>query len=116
MGKISLEGMEFYAHHGYHTDEIIKGNKFIVDLHFEIDFSNSAASDKLEETVNYEEIYNVIKEQMAIRSNLLEHAAQRILDVLKVKFPEIKNIELHFSKLNPRLEGIVQKASVMVTG
>ena len=116
MGKISLEGMEFYAHHGYYRDEITRGNKFIVDLHFHTDFDEASKTDNLDKTLNYEEVYEIIKTQMSIRSNLLEHAANRMLNELKKHFPRISSIELKLSKLNPQLKGIVQKVSVSVTG
>ena len=114
MGYISLEGMEFYAHHGYYKDEITKGNKFVVDLRFETDLSSPAKSDELSEAMNYEEIYDAVKEQMAIRSNLLENVAYRIGDSLKDKFPQIKALELKISKLNPRLEGAVERVCIEV--
>jgi dihydroneopterin aldolase len=31
-GKITLEGMEFFAHHGYYQEEQKIGNKFAVDI------------------------------------------------------------------------------------
>jgi len=114
MGRISLEGMEFYAHHGYYKDEFTRGNKFVVDLHFDTDITDAAKSDELEHALNYEEIYQIVKGEMAVRSKLLEHAAQRILSKLQEQFTDIKNIEITLSKMNPPLEGIVQKVSVTI--
>lgn len=114
MEKISLEGMEFYAHHGHYDDEQERGNKFVVDLHFETDSTKAATTDELSETVSYEEVYEIVKEQMAVRSKLLENVAQRIVDALKAKFTEITALELKLSKLNPPLKGIVQKVSVTI--
>ena len=51
---------------------------------------------------------------MAVRSNLLEHAAQRMVNKIKHEFPEIDTIELTVSKFNPPLKGIVQKVSVTI--
>ena len=116
MGKIRLEGMEFFAHHGHHSDEITSGNKFVVDLYFDADTSVAADTDELENTLNYEMIYEFIKKEMAIRSNLLEHIAQRIMNGLKEKFPAIKNAELTLSKYNPPLKGIVQKVGITING
>ena len=114
MGKISLEGMEFYSHHGHYDEEQERGNKFVVNLHFETDITKAATTDELSETVSYEQVYNVVKEQMAIRSKLLENVAQRIVDALKKKFPEIITLELKLSKLNPPVKGIVQKVSITI--
>lgn len=116
MGKISLEGMEFYAHHGHYEEEQERGNKFVVDLHFETNSTKAATTDELSDTVNYEDVYEIVKEQMAARSKLLENVAQRIVDALKAKFTEITALELKLSKLNPLLKGIVQKVSVTING
>ena len=116
MGKIRLEGMEFFAHHGHHNEEITSGNKFVVDLQFDIDTSAAAETDDLGNALNYEVIYEFIKEEMAVRSNLLEHVTQRMMNGLKEKFPAIKNAELTLAKYNPPLKGIVQKVGVTICG
>ena len=116
MGKISLEGMEFYSHHGYYKDEITRGNKFVVDLSFETNIDKAGETDNLEDALNYEDAYNIVKAEMAIRSNLLEHAGKRIIDKLRAHFADIKSIKLKLSKYNPPLIGIVQKVSVTIKG
>jgi len=114
MGIITLSGMEFFSHHGYYDDEITRGNKFVVDLNIDIDTSKPAASDDLEVALNYESVYELIKAEMSQRSNLLEHAAQRMVDKIKQDFPEINSLELTIAKFNPPLKGIVQKVSVTI--
>lgn len=114
MGIIALQGMEFYAHHGYYTDEITRGNKFVVDLTMEAETAKPGQSDDLEDALNYENIYNMVKAEMEIRSNLLEHAAHRILDKLTEQFKAVQSAELTIAKLNPPLKGIVQQVSVTI--
>ncbi len=114
MGTIRLEGMEFYAHHGHYRDEITRGNKFVVDLCFDVDISAASTSDELDNALDYEEVYDFIKKEMNVRSNLLEHAAQRMVNGLKDHFSKIKTIEITLSKHNPPLKGIVQKVSVTI--
>ena len=114
MGIIKLSGMEFFSHHGYYDDEITRGNKFVVDLKIDLDTSEAAKSDELDTALNYEEVYELIKAEMAIRSNLLEHAANRMVDRIKEKFPEIDRLELTIAKFNPPLKGIVQKVCITI--
>ena len=114
MGKITIDGMVFFAHHGYFHEEREKGNRFIVDLDIETDLSKAAASDNLADTLNYEEVYNAVKEQMETRSMLLENITQRIADVLKKNFPEIGTLTVKVSKLNPPIKGMVDKVSVTI--
>jgi len=114
MGTITLSGMEFFAHHGYYEDEITRGNKFVVDLNIEVDTSKAAATDDLEAALNYETVYELVKAEMADRSNLLEHASKRMIDKIKQEFPEIESVELTLAKFNPPLKGLVQKVSVTI--
>ena len=112
MGKIELEGMEFYAHHGYYSDEITRGNKFVVDLSFEVDFELASSTDILNDTLDYEKVYETVKQEMATRSNLLENVGKRILSKVIELFPHISNVNVRIAKLNPPLRGIVQKVCV----
>jgi len=82
MGQIALEGLEFFAFHGYYDEEQKIGNKYGVDLHLKTDLHAAGASDKLAETVNYEVLYRVTLEEMQRPARLLEHLAHRILDRL----------------------------------
>ena len=52
MGIITLHGMEFYAHHGYYSDEITRGNKFVVDLKMDTETAQPGKSDDLEDALN----------------------------------------------------------------
>ncbi len=79
MNAIELKGMTFFAYHGAMEQERKVGNSFVVDLHLFLDLTPAATSDNLEDTVNYASVYELVKEEMAIPSNLLEHAAGRII-------------------------------------
>ncbi len=115
MGLIEIEGMQFYAFHGHFDTERIVGNKFQVDIHFEADCSKAAFSDNLNDTINYQEVYNIIKKVMQKPSLLLEHVTQRILDSLSYAFPQMINIKVKVSKLNPPMGGEIEKVSVTLS-
>jgi len=107
MGKISLEGMEFFAYHGCYKEEQIIGTKFIVDLHVSLDTAIAEESDHLKDTLSYVHLYQAVKNEMEQKSHLLEHVAKRIMDSLKSGFPNIRIIELKISKINPSIGGKV---------
>jgi len=116
MSMISIEGMEFYSHHGCFEEEQIIGTRFIVDLFFELDTSRAELSDDLEDTVNYQLVYQMISREMEKKSYLLEHVARRILDVVSQAFPQIEQAEVKISKLNPPLgRGKVQSVNVTLS-
>ncbi len=115
MSVISIEGMEFFAYHGCFKEEQIIGTKFLVDLHIETDTTEAENSDNLSKTINYQEVYWLVKAEMKIKSNLLENVARRILSALKHNFPETKNATIKISKLNPPLGGKMKNVSLTIT-
>ena len=114
MGKILLEGMKFFARHGFYSEEQKIGANFIVDLELQTEFSEAASKDEISGTVNYEEVYQVVKEEMGNTVQLLEHAASNILSRVKREFPSISTLKITLSKLNPPIEGEVEKVSVVM--
>ncbi len=108
IGTIELEGMEFRAFHGCLEREKVVGNDFIVDFRGEVDMSAAAESDNLQDAVNYAEIYDVVKEEMAKPSDLLEHVAGRIVKTLEAKFPQFTSFSVRVSKKRPPVNGVVQ--------
>ena len=114
MGKIFVEGIKIYAYHGCFKEETAIGTNFIIDVELDVDLSKPSTSDTIEDTVNYQAVFTVIKEQMAIPSNLLEHVSKRIMDTLFEKFQAIEKIQLKVSKLNVPLGGHIDRVSVQL--
>lgn len=114
MGQIHIEGMEFYAYHGFYSAEQLIGNRYLCDLSFYCDFEQATQSDELEGTIDYQAVYELIKKEMMVKSKLLEHVAGRIVNALKQTYPGIENIELKLSKLRPPINGVVDKISVVL--
>lgn len=112
IGVIELEGMRFWAYHGCLESERNKGNLFLVDFRGEMDLRRAADNDCLEDTVNYGEIYEVVKAEMQIPSDLLEHVAGRIVKAVETKFPQFVRFSVRVSKQNPPVEGFVQWSRV----
>ncbi len=112
MGVIEIEGMEFYAYHGHFAEEQIVGNRFMVDLSLFTDCTMAATSDELIDALNYQSVYLIVKEEMHIKSHLLEHVAERILKRLYADFEKIEKVKVKISKLNPPLGGLIEKVSV----
>lgn len=101
---ISLEQMQFIGFHGCREDEKRNGNVFLVDFKASYE-SISGRTDNLEDAVNYGAIYKVIAAQMAVRSDLLENIAFRIMEAVKKDFPQLIDAEVTVSKKNPPVDG-----------
>ncbi len=83
MSIISIEGMEFFAYHGCFKEEQVIGTKFRIDLFLEVDTSAAEKSDQLQDTVNYQSVFQLVKKEMETTSKILEHVGRRILDRIK---------------------------------
>lgn len=112
MGIIEIEEMEFFAYHGCFEEEKIIGNKFLVNIRIEANCSNAGSSDKLEDALNYQTVFQLIKKEMEQKSNLLEHVAQRIIDRVQKEFPQAQDVRVKISKMNPPIEGVMKCVSV----
>ena len=106
--------MKFYAYHGVQEQERRVGNTFVVDLTLTAPLEKAVQSDQLEDTINYAEVYELTKQEMNIPSQLLEHVAGRICRALRHHFPQLEQIEIRVSKLNPPFGGDVHSASVLL--
>lgn len=113
---ILLENIEIYAHHGVMPQETLVGNTFILNLKIKANVSKATETDNLAETINYAKVYELLEEEMAVSSKLLEHVAGRIIKRLKKEFPQIEEIEIKLSKRNPPINGQVEYASVILIG
>lgn len=116
MALIEIEGMEFYAFHGHFDVEKVAGNRFLVNLKIEADLSRAGKSDKLEDTLDYQKAYLIVKEEMAISSDLLENVCHRIISRMKREFPEATKVAVKVSKMNPPMGGQMEKVSVTIEG
>ena len=112
MGKIKIEHMEFYAFHGHYKEEQIVGNRFLVDLELESDMETAAESDELEDAVNYQQAYKIVRQEMKIKSKLLENIAKRILDSLYAEMTGIKKASVTIRKMNPPMGGQIKSVNV----
>lgn len=116
MGLIQIEGMEFYAYHGHFEEERIVGNDFIIDLTIETNLGPAAETDNIEDAVNYQEIYNIVKEEMKVKSALLENIADRIINAIYIEFADqIEFVKVKVSKMNPPLNGKIRNVSIIMS-
>jgi len=87
MGVIRLHNMIFYGFHGVSPAEKETGRRFEVDLELFLDLSRAEQSDRLKDTVNYKEVYQIVHDIMTgERFSLIEAVASRIADEILTKF------------------------------
>ncbi len=98
---ITLDSLRFYAYHGAEPQEAIVGAWYTVDISITADATDAILNDNLGGTVNYAKVTEIIKQQMQIRSALLEHVAGRIAQALLDNFPAINALTVKVCKENP---------------
>lgn len=115
MGIIKLNNIKIYAYHGCMPEEAIIGSDYRVNIKVKTSLKKSALSDNLTDTTDYVALNLIVKQEMAIRSELLEHVAQRILNRIVNEHPDIKKATLELAKINPPIGGHVESVSVIMT-
>ncbi|MEY2693417.1 MAG: dihydroneopterin aldolase [Bacteroidota bacterium] len=112
MGIIKLTNIRTYSYHGCLTEEAAIGSDYRVDLEIKTDLRKSALSDQLEDTVDYVFLNRVVKEEMAIRAQLLEQVAHRIIVRVFKESPAVSRILIRVSKINPPIDGDVEMVTI----
>ncbi|CAM3752818.1 dihydroneopterin aldolase [Mucilaginibacter galii] len=114
MIKVSLYGAEFFARHGFYKEEQILGNYFVVNVEACFEPKSVNINDDLNNTLNYERLYEIAQSAMKIPKQLLETVAQGIADDIILQFPYINTLEVEVKKLNPPLKGKVAASGITV--
>ena len=112
MGIIRLQNIRTFSYHGCLQEEEKIGSDYRVDLNIKTDLRRSATSDELKDTVDYVLLNRIVVEEMALRSNLLEHVAHRIIARVFREIAAVSRITLSVSKLNPPIGGDVEAVTV----
>jgi dihydroneopterin aldolase len=112
MSTIRLKNIKIYAFHGCLIEEGKIGSDYLVNLMVKADLSKAAVSDNLSDTVDYVHLQQIVKKEMKIRSKLLEHVGQRIIDSIFREIVLVHEVKVTVAKVNPPIGGDVAEVSV----
>jgi dihydroneopterin aldolase len=115
MGTIQVNNIKLYAFHGCLDEEAKIGSEYKVDVEVKADLKKSSKTDALIDTVDYVHLNLIVKEEMAIRSKLLEEVAQRILDRIFIEISMVKKAKVSVAKINPPIGGNVEEVVIILT-
>ena len=116
MGRIEVNGLRFYSHHGCMVQETKIGGNYQVDISIKADLKPSASSDNLVDTVDYCGVYKIVAREMAIPSKLIEHVGQRIVNALKSELKLAQEVEVKVTKFAPPIDGDCESVAVVMKG
>jgi dihydroneopterin aldolase len=112
MDRITMAGIDVYAHHGVHPAERELGQRFVIDVALEGDWSAAARSDDLGEALDYVAVHRRIHEVTAANSFLLlEALAEAICADLLRAFP-VARVVVTVHKPNPPIPNFLGRVSV----
>jgi len=116
MGIIHVNGIRVRAYHGCLPEEGEVGGEYTVHVAIHTDLRKSCSTDELSDTVDYVAVQDIVREEMLIRSKLIEHVAARILSRLRTTFPFVKEFVVHVIKHRPPMNADVDRVSVELRG
>jgi 7,8-dihydroneopterin aldolase/epimerase/oxygenase len=113
--KIFLNQMQFYGYHGVFPEENRLGQRFIVDLVVEVDLSKAGASDKIEDSVHYGELYTICKNIVeGTQFKLVESIAEKIAAGTLQQFLSVRSVTVKVYKPDPPIPGHYQSVAVEI--
>ena len=112
MGRIYLKNIRLYAFHGCMDEEEKIGSDYVVNLAIDADLNVSSQSDNLKDTVDYVSLHAIVKEEMSIRSKLLEKVADRILKRILKDHRQVILVKVKVAKINPPIGGNVDEVAI----
>ncbi len=115
MSTIRLKNIKIYAFHGCLLEEGQIGSDYLVNLSVRGNLKKAITSDNLKDTVDYVVLQRIVAEEMEIRSKLLEHVGQRIINKVLLKAPLVNYVKITVSKVNPPIGGDVAEVSVTLS-
>ena len=111
MGLITVEGIRVFGYHGHLSEEAVLGGHFVINVWVEVDTSEVEKTDDLNHTVDYVKIIDIVKEQMAIRADMIEVPAKRIVDAI-LRLNKVQKVTVEVEKVLPPIDASFDKISV----
>ena len=115
MGLITVEGIRVFAYHGHLPEEAILGGHFTVNVWVTVDTTEVEKTDDLNHTVDYVRVIELVKEQMATRSSMIEHPAKRIVDAI-LPLHKVQKVKVEVEKIQPPIDAAFDKISATTEG
>ena len=106
MDHIVMSEMRFHGYVGVFPEEKERGQTFIVSCDMAFDKIPGAVTDRLEDTVDYSAVYDVIKDEVTSSGcDLIEHLAYEIGGKVLSCSDLIKSVEVTVSKPEAPVDG-----------
>lgn len=116
MQIIRMCDMEFYGYTGFLSEEKENGQVFCVSCELRFDDILGAKTDRLEDTVDYSDVYDIVRDITENSSfNLIEHLAYVIGGTVLEKYSDIREITVTVSKPDAPIDGMFRTMETVIT-
>jgi 7,8-dihydroneopterin aldolase/epimerase/oxygenase len=113
--EVELRGLSIYTHHGVSDAEQEVGQRMEFDLSFDVPDCDAVLTDRLDDTVDYAEVCDIVALAATERSyRTLERLCQVIAGRLMERF-ECDSVQVRAAKPEPPVPYPVREAAVEVT-
>jgi dihydroneopterin aldolase len=97
--RIFIRGLALHAYHGVMPYEGKVGQSFTIDLTLDIDLSTAARTDKVADTVSYDQVVAAASATFTSQKfKLIEAAAGKVAETVLAKFPRVRAVEVTIHK------------------
>lgn len=112
---IKVTNMKLFAYHGVLEEEKKKGQEFYLNAKVYVDMRLAGLTDKLEDTINYDQVCIFLAEVFVEKQfDTIEAAAEYTVQEIMVNFPTIEAMELEVRKPHAPLTYVPEDISVTI--
>ena len=113
MTTIHLADVRIFAFHGMYEGESSVGNEYLINLdvvfdEFDEDFNS------IQQTVNYAELFDIVKQRMGVNTHLLEAVCNDIIAIVKERYAYITEAKISIFKLQAAIQNLQGKVGVTI--
>lgn len=114
---IELDKIELWAQHGCYRQEQIVGNRYEIDIKLEVNIDKPIATDNVQDALNYVEVYEIVKREMAKTQHLVETVAYNIASAIRNQYPTdvLQHISVRVAKMAPPVGGKMKDVAISIT-
>lgn len=116
MDRIRITGLRIFAYHGVLDREQEEGQPFVLDLILGVNLKRPGCTDRVEDTINYAEACQVVKEVMTgCKYRLIERAAQEVASRLLKQYESLEEITVILKKPRAPIPADFDTVAVEIT-
>jgi len=116
LARYDIQDLAIHAYVGLYDEEKRNGNNFLVNVSYWAPYEAAAISDQLEDAVNYGEICQLVETVFQTKCGMVEQIAHLTVTTIKETYPQIEDLSVTITKLNPPVAQEVRGISITVKG